>query len=121
MGLLLLIVLIVARLLGAFLLGLLLLLGFLLPRLRLLLRFIWFFILLILLLVSQGSGSEKHKQDCCAYDSNAFHECCLGTSVTVTGMISCLLLTRWKQLIVLGHDARTTALPPCREAEGRKQ
>jgi hypothetical protein len=70
------------------------LLGFLFLRLCLLVRLVLFFVLLILLSVSKGSGSEKHKQNCCADDSNAFHECCLDTSLSATGIINCLLLTK---------------------------
>src|SRR4029077_20633341 len=62
--------------------------------LRFLFRFVLFFVLLILLWVSKGSGSKKHKQNCCADDSNAFHECCLDTSLSAARMINCLLLTK---------------------------
>jgi len=37
---------------------------------------------------------EKHKQNCCADDSNAFHECCLDTSLSGAGKNNCLLLTK---------------------------
>ena len=102
-ALLLLVVLILPLLLGPLLLlpvlvllllGLLLLLGFLLLRSPLLFRPVLFFVLLILLSVTQGRGSEKHKQNCCADDSNAFHECCLDISLRAAGVINCLLLTR---------------------------
>jgi hypothetical protein len=85
-------------LLGVLLLVSLLLLRFLLLRLCLLLRFVLFVVLLILLSVSKGSGSEKHKQNCCADDSNGFHECCLNASLRATGTIKCLLLTNGERM-----------------------
>jgi O-antigen ligase len=98
----LLLVLVLLLLLGALLLlpvlvlllFLLLLLGFLLLRSPLLFRLVLFFVLLILLSVTQGRGSEKRKQNCCADDSNTFHKCCLDISLRAAGVINCLLLTR---------------------------
>jgi hypothetical protein len=44
-------------------------------------------------LVSKSSSSEKHRQNCCADHSNAFHGCCLCISLRAVGMLNCLLLT----------------------------
>jgi hypothetical protein len=77
------------------LLGFLLLIGFSLLLRCLLFRWVLFFVLLILLLMSKCSGSEKHKQNCCADDSNAFHESLPRYQLKpAKGMINCLLLTR---------------------------
>jgi hypothetical protein len=95
---LLLLLVLVLLLLGVLLLVFLLLLRFLLLRLCLLVRLVLFVVLLILLSVSKGSGSEEHKQNCCADDSNGFHECCLNASLRAAGMIKCLLLTNGERM-----------------------
>ncbi len=69
----------------------------LLFRLPLFLAFVllvWIALLVVLLCVGRSSGSEKHKQNCCADNSNSSHGgCCLYCSLSAAKIISCLLLT----------------------------